>query len=344
METAMEIALRQALVRKGDIKPDSKLNHVVGEWSADDHDHVDPPLSNPVSENAMAFASPPTTSAPASHHASGSASSVVSRPGEGPSQVPNVTRLIWQFIKDNPGMVRMDVVEAMVQRGVNRGSASSLIGQMVLQGRVKMIIPGRHLHVTGNEFISLKSGKERDELIAAKRTKKGTAVKGERGNPSFSAEHISRATQALIGARKKLAAARKNPEWRHMLSERLREARARRDGKPYIPRPYVAATQPAAPPAATTSTAPRPKTNSVDRVNNTRKVLLDVRAHKRTKNVAIDKAKATGGNPRARNAPAVHNVEPVTADLRSMTGEQIVQSLSVVQAREVLRRLQEIFG
>jgi predicted SPOUT superfamily RNA methylase MTH1 len=69
----------------------------------------------------------------------------------------NVTRVTFNFVRDNPGKTRVEVAKALEQQGYKAGSVSSLLGQMLKQG---MMRESAHLlYVTMNEYAPLKSAR-----------------------------------------------------------------------------------------------------------------------------------------------------------------------------------------
>lgn len=69
----------------------------------------------------------------------------------------NVTRVTFNFVRDNPGMNRVEVAKTLEQQGYKSGSVSSLLGQMIKQGLVRE--SAHMLYVTTNEYVPLKSSK-----------------------------------------------------------------------------------------------------------------------------------------------------------------------------------------
>jgi hypothetical protein len=76
----------------------------------------------------------------------------------------NVTRITFEYVRDNPGKTRVEVVTALKQQGFNSKSVSSLLGQMLNQG---MLRENAHLlYATTNEYAPLKSSKKRKAMAA----------------------------------------------------------------------------------------------------------------------------------------------------------------------------------
>lgn len=65
----------------------------------------------------------------------------------------NVTRSTFNYIRDNPALTRVQVVSDLVKQGYNRGSVSSLVGQMIVQRLVRDESGG--LHVNQREYTPL---------------------------------------------------------------------------------------------------------------------------------------------------------------------------------------------
>jgi hypothetical protein len=69
----------------------------------------------------------------------------------------NVTRVTFDFVRDNPGMTRVEVARELAKQGYKPGSVSSLLGQMLKQG---MLRESAHLlYATASEYAPLKSTK-----------------------------------------------------------------------------------------------------------------------------------------------------------------------------------------
>jgi hypothetical protein len=68
----------------------------------------------------------------------------------------NVTREVFNYVRDNPGLQRKDVIKNMRERGFNDGSTTSLIGQFLRQNKFKFI-HGTGLAATQQEYTPLKS-------------------------------------------------------------------------------------------------------------------------------------------------------------------------------------------
>ena len=70
----------------------------------------------------------------------------------------NVTRITFDYVRDNPGKTRKEIAVALEAQGFKTGSVTSLLGQMIKQG---MMRESAHLlYVTTNEYGPLKSSKK----------------------------------------------------------------------------------------------------------------------------------------------------------------------------------------
>jgi hypothetical protein len=76
----------------------------------------------------------------------------------------NVTRVTFEYVRDNPGKNRVEVAKALEKQGYKPGSVSSLLGQMIKQG---MMRESAHLlYVMTNEYTPLKGSKVVKALAA----------------------------------------------------------------------------------------------------------------------------------------------------------------------------------
>lgn len=144
--------------------PTRQVAQAVSEWSQDDSVHVDPPMQTPQ---------PPPKEDRRGENG-------VTAPRHGHLFAPsnNVTRESFQYIKDNPGKTRKEVMQVMAERGYNPGSVSSLLGQFTMQRlcEVRNINGVDGYHAIVEEFRPLKSGRARDALLL----KQGIAPRGKR--------------------------------------------------------------------------------------------------------------------------------------------------------------------
>jgi hypothetical protein len=76
----------------------------------------------------------------------------------------NVTRVTFNFVRDNPGMTRVEVARELAKQGYKSGSVSSLLGQMLKQGMVRE--SAYLLYATTNEYTPIKSTKALKALAA----------------------------------------------------------------------------------------------------------------------------------------------------------------------------------
>jgi hypothetical protein len=70
----------------------------------------------------------------------------------------NVSQDTFNFIRDNAGLPRHDVVRLLVQQGHKKSSVSSLIGQMLRQGLVWQGVDGA-LYPNAKEYAPIKSAR-----------------------------------------------------------------------------------------------------------------------------------------------------------------------------------------
>jgi hypothetical protein len=70
----------------------------------------------------------------------------------------NVTRITFNYVRDNPGKTRKEVALALLTQGFKTSSVTSLLGQMVKQGMMRE--SADLLYVTTNDYAPLKSSKK----------------------------------------------------------------------------------------------------------------------------------------------------------------------------------------
>jgi hypothetical protein len=70
----------------------------------------------------------------------------------------NVTRVTFDYVRDNPGKTRKEVATALEKQGFKPSSVTSLLGQMVKQGLFRE--SANLLYVTTGEYTPLKSSKK----------------------------------------------------------------------------------------------------------------------------------------------------------------------------------------
>jgi hypothetical protein len=76
----------------------------------------------------------------------------------------NVTRVTFDYVRDNPGKTRKEVATALEVQGFKTSSVTSLLGQMVKQGAMRE--SAHLLYVTASEYAPLKSSKKVKEMAA----------------------------------------------------------------------------------------------------------------------------------------------------------------------------------
>lgn len=74
----------------------------------------------------------------------------------------NVTRITFDYVRDNPGKTRKEIAVALEARGFKTSSVTSLLGQMVKQGMLRESTG--LLYVTTGEYAPLKSSKKMSAL------------------------------------------------------------------------------------------------------------------------------------------------------------------------------------
>jgi hypothetical protein len=76
----------------------------------------------------------------------------------------NVCRNTFNFVRDNPGMTRVEEARELAKQGYKTGSVSSLLGQMLKQGLMRE--SAYLLYATTNEYTPIKSTKALKALAA----------------------------------------------------------------------------------------------------------------------------------------------------------------------------------
>ena len=318
MVASLPEALQKAFAEK-----EKHLSQVVGEWSADDRVHVDPPLQNfpttPVPQEKPQVENSQATSA--QHEPVG---------GRHPFHVTNnVTKTTFEYVRDNPGMRRADVIRALVAKGFKGGSVSSLIGQMVLQRTFHQDEDSR-LSTGLREYQPLKSGAVRKLLSQARQ------LELRRSNPNKAAGYVK---MAKTRAARRAAKANPNPNAGDTLEERReRTAKARAA--------HVAA-------AAARREASAESARKADAARK--------RAARAAARAQIDNAKTKGSGinidmahkmarpagPNWEKSPMVKEIvqaAQTAIDLRGASAETIVEAMNTRQAKEVYKALGELFG
>jgi hypothetical protein len=87
----------------------------------------------------------------------------------------NVTRVTFEYVRDNPGKNRVEVAKALEKQGFKPGSVSSLLGQMIKQG---MLRESAHLlYAMTNEYTPIKGSKVMKALAAKPQEQQRKIVK-----------------------------------------------------------------------------------------------------------------------------------------------------------------------
>jgi hypothetical protein len=87
----------------------------------------------------------------------------------------NVTRVTFEYVRDNPGKNRVEVAKALEKQGFKPGSVSSLLGQMIKQG---MMRESAHLlYATINEYTPIKGSKVLKAMTAKPQEQQRKIVK-----------------------------------------------------------------------------------------------------------------------------------------------------------------------
>jgi hypothetical protein len=87
----------------------------------------------------------------------------------------NVTRVTFEYVRDNPGKTRTEVAKALEKQGFKPGSVSSLLGQMIKQGMMRE--NANLLYATTNEYAPLKGSKVLKGLAAKPQEQQRKVVK-----------------------------------------------------------------------------------------------------------------------------------------------------------------------
>jgi hypothetical protein len=87
----------------------------------------------------------------------------------------NVTRVTFDYVRDNPGKTRKEVATALEVQGFKTSSVTSLLGQMVKQGAMRE--SAHLLYVTVNEYTPIKSSKIRKALATKPQEQQRKVVK-----------------------------------------------------------------------------------------------------------------------------------------------------------------------
>ena len=87
----------------------------------------------------------------------------------------NVTRITFDYVRDNPGKTRKEIALALGTQGFKTGSVSSLLGQMIKQGTMRE--SAHLLYVTTNEYTPIKSSKKLKAMAAKPQEQQRKVVK-----------------------------------------------------------------------------------------------------------------------------------------------------------------------
>jgi DNA-binding MarR family transcriptional regulator len=87
----------------------------------------------------------------------------------------NVTRITFDYVRDNPGKTRKEVAVALEKQGYKPSSVTSLLGQMVKQGLIRE--SAHLLYAMTNEYAPLKSSKKVKEMAAKPQEQQRKVVK-----------------------------------------------------------------------------------------------------------------------------------------------------------------------
>lgn len=123
----------------------SELSKVLNAWEND------APAEQPVTQ--------PTTPEPKMHH----------------NVKSNVTHITFNYVRDNPGQTRANVINTLIAQGHKKGSITALVGVMVKQGHFSEV-KGR-LTANLDEYKPLLSSKMFDKKQKAAERKAALAAK-----------------------------------------------------------------------------------------------------------------------------------------------------------------------
>jgi hypothetical protein len=131
------------------------LSKTANEWAADDEAHH---KTEPKTEQAMPENAPPKAYFTTTN---------------------NVCRATFEYIRDNPGKTRKEVMTALSARGYKDASTTTLIGQMVKQYHVRET--QGLLYATTDHYVPLKGSKAWAKLQASAQRKHVTLVSKSTG-------------------------------------------------------------------------------------------------------------------------------------------------------------------
>lgn len=106
------------------------LAKTATEWAADDEAHhkIEPKQAQTMTETKVYF-----------------------------SVTNNVCRTTFDYVRDNPGMTRVEIAKELAKQGFNSKSVSSLLGQMLRQEI--LMEKDKLLYANSNEYTPIKSSK-----------------------------------------------------------------------------------------------------------------------------------------------------------------------------------------
>jgi hypothetical protein len=113
----------------------------------------------------------------------------------------NVTRITFDYVRDNPGKTRKEVATALEAQGFKPSSVTSLLGQMVKQGAMRE--SARLLYVTASEYTPIKSSKK----------VKAMQAKNQANPERKKVVLVSKRTGAIVGAASKVEPTPAVKEW-----------------------------------------------------------------------------------------------------------------------------------
>ena len=103
--------------------------------------------------------------------------------------INNVSKDTFNFIRDNAGCTRNDVIRTLVTKGHKKSSVSSLVGQMLRQGHIYKDSDGT-LRANGKEYMPIKSAKtiaNREKKVKKAKTFK---LKTSEATTSVNTDHV----------------------------------------------------------------------------------------------------------------------------------------------------------
>ena len=87
----------------------------------------------------------------------------------------NVTRATFDYVKNNPGNTRTQIVAALAAQGFKKGSTGSLLGQMSKQGLLREA--NGTMFAAKDEYTPLKTSRNKDQVKPAKAVKEKAQAK-----------------------------------------------------------------------------------------------------------------------------------------------------------------------